>query len=149
MVKYCKFLHHTKIAYDLRVCKDLESRSFGQGHWQKKCKIRFRSISFLWRTIGSSYFTERLLMAGGRGVLTWINVIWPRSLAEKSAKSCSVHIFLMENQKFLLHTKIVYDLSVCQVFERKVIWSRAWSLTGKLRNLCLVCIFLCRNIRRS
>ena len=37
MEKHWKFLLHTKIAYDLRVCHDLDPRSFGQGqsHWQK------------------------------------------------------------------------------------------------------------------
>ena len=64
MEKHWKFLLHTKIAYDLRVCHDLDPRSFGQGqgHWQKKCKIRVRSLSFLWRSIECSYFTQILLM---------------------------------------------------------------------------------------
>lgn len=38
----------TKIAFDLRVCHDLDKKLFGQdrGHWQEKCKNRVRSISF-------------------------------------------------------------------------------------------------------
>lgn len=40
--KHWKFLIHTKIAYDLKVHRDLDSRSFGQGqgHIQKTCNIR-------------------------------------------------------------------------------------------------------------
>lgn len=56
-----------KTAYDLKVCKDFGSKSFGQvkGHWAKN--------------------------------------------------SCPVHNFLMENPlKFLLHTKIAYDLIISE-----------------------------------
>lgn len=43
----------------------------GQGHWQGKCFIPVRSISFLKRNIGSCYYTKKLLMTW-RFVLTMI-----------------------------------------------------------------------------
>lgn len=57
-----KVLIHTKIANDLRLCLHLDPILFGQsrGHLQEKCKIHVRSISFLWRNIGSLYFTQKL-----------------------------------------------------------------------------------------
>lgn len=48
-----KFLHHKNIAVDPRVFQDFDPRSFRQfpGLREEKCKIRFRSVSFLSRKI--------------------------------------------------------------------------------------------------
>lgn len=55
MKKHWKNLPHRKIVYDMRVCRDVDTRSFEQvqGHWKKKCKIFAQSLSFLWRNIES------------------------------------------------------------------------------------------------
>lgn len=84
----------------------------------KKFKTHAQSMSFLWRDIGSFYFTEKLYM-------TWGCVILARwgSLAEKVHNSCLVHIFLIESHwKFfkLLTTKIAYDLRVCHDLDLKL-----------------------------
>lgn len=62
-VENWKFLHHRKIAFDPRVCHEFDPRSLGQvqGLREEKSRIRFRSISFLWRNIGVFFFTPRLL----------------------------------------------------------------------------------------
>lgn len=53
--KHRKFLLYIKIFYNLMACHDFDPWSFGQfyGHWKDKCKIPFRSISFLWNHIKS------------------------------------------------------------------------------------------------
>lgn len=61
MEKDREFLHHKKIAYDLRGCHDLDQRSFGQvqRHWKDSAKF----WSGLFLSYGkSSYFTKRMLI---------------------------------------------------------------------------------------
>lgn len=50
-VENWKFLHHKNITFDPRVFHDFDPRSFRQfqGLREEKCKIRFRSVSFLSR----------------------------------------------------------------------------------------------------
>lgn len=52
------------IAWDPRVCHEIDLRLFGQGkvHWQEKYKIRVQSLSSLLVNILSFYCTQRLLM---------------------------------------------------------------------------------------
>lgn len=59
MKRHWTVLPHVKISYDLRVCHDFDPRSFVQvqGHWREKSNSCVRSIPFLWRDIGHSYFT--------------------------------------------------------------------------------------------
>lgn len=74
-VENWKFLHHRKIAFDPRVCHEFDPRSLGQvqGLREEKSRIRFRSISFLWRNIGVFFFTPRLLWPEG------VSLLWPCS----------------------------------------------------------------------
>lgn len=61
--------------------------------------------------------------------------------------SCPVHIFLKETHwKFLLHKKIAYDLRVCHEIDPRLL-KKVKITERKGHNLCLVYIFLCRNIR--
>lgn len=59
-----KFLPHTNIAYDLRMCHEFDPGSFWQvqGHLEKKFIICDCFKLLLWRNIGSFNFIERLLM---------------------------------------------------------------------------------------
>lgn len=59
--KHWRFLLHTKITYDIRMCHDFIPMSFElvQCQWKEKCKIRVRSVSFSWRNIESSYFMQK------------------------------------------------------------------------------------------
>lgn len=59
--KKYKILTKPKIAFDLRVCQDLDQKLFGQdqGHWQEKCKNHVRSISFFMKKNIESPFSHK------------------------------------------------------------------------------------------
>ena len=101
--KNWKFLLHTKIAEDQRVCHDLHSGSFwqGQSHWQEKSKICVLYVSFLWRKIWSSYLTQKLLITLG---WHWRKVIRARSEIGKVQHLC---FFLWRNIRSYYFTQIL------------------------------------------
>lgn len=107
-VENWKFLHHKKIAYDPRVCHDFDARSFGQVqcHWEEKCKIRFRSISFLWRKNWFFFFTPTVLWPEGvssfRSLLFWlVQCHWK----EKWTSVSGPYLFIENNANIILHKK--------------------------------------------
>lgn len=63
-VENWKFLHHKNIAFDPRVFQDFDPRSFRQfqGLREEKCKIRFRSVSFLSRKIAFFLHTQIVMI---------------------------------------------------------------------------------------
>eukprot|EP00105_Crassostrea_gigas_P038152 XP_019922300.1 PREDICTED: CD109 antigen-like [Crassostrea gigas] len=81
----------------------------------RKRQIRVWSISFLWRIIECSYFTQILLMTlGCVMILTQGHFGKAKVTGRKEQNSCPVHIFLMDKYwKFLIHIKIAYNLSMC------------------------------------
>lgn len=118
-VQNWKFLHHKKIAYDPRVCHDFDPRSFGQVqcHLEEKCKIRFRSISFLGRKI--EFFSTHQECYGLK-VCHHLDHCYMGKFnvpGRKSVYPCLVHIFLWKIMRISYFTKRnVYDLRVCHDF---------------------------------
>ena len=88
MEKHWKFLLHTKIAYDLRVCHDLDPRSFGQGqgHWQKKCKERH------WKFLLSTKIAYDLGVCHDLDPMSF----WQVKVTGRKKCKIRVHIFLMK-----------------------------------------------------
>lgn len=62
MDKHWKFLNHTKIANDLSVCHDFDSRSFGrvQGHWKEKSIVRIFLLEEHWKLLLHRYIVYDL-----------------------------------------------------------------------------------------
>lgn len=116
--KHWKFLHHTQIADDLKVCHDFDPKSLGmlQVTGRKSCIIRVQSILFHGETFEVSTSHRDCLLPGG---VIWFKVIWAslEPLEGTVHNSCVVYSFLMEiHLKFLLHTKIAWptkDLRLC------------------------------------
>lgn len=124
MEKHWKFFLYTKIAFYMMMCNDFDPGSFEQvqGHWKERVNkeliICVRSISFLWRNIGLSYFTLKLHMTWGYVlILNQVHLDKSRSLEGEVQNLCPIFIFLIEKYwKFLLHTMIAFNLRVVMIF---------------------------------
>lgn len=82
----------------------------------EKCIISYWSIYFVWKISGNSYFTYDCVLPVGMSWL-WTNIIWASSmLLEGNVNNlCSVfYLSYLKHWKFLIHTKIDHDLSLCR-----------------------------------
>lgn len=134
------FLLHKKIAYDLSVSchwpKDIWARSRSlAGKMQNSCPV----LIFLWIIIGCSYFTQWLPM--GWGCVMTLTQCYLGKINVSGRKSAKI----VSNP----YHSYGYTFEVCSHKDRlwpvgvswlwlKVIWTRARTLTGKVKNLYLV-----------
>lgn len=106
-------------------CVMIWPRSFGQvqGHWKEKCQIYVSSLSFLWRNIESSRFTQRLLMTwgcvlilsqghlGNLGVLSFVSLLTV-PLVYKSNIRSSNSVFLCPSSKKWGHIALLLSITL-------------------------------------
>lgn len=133
--------YFTKRLHMTWVYHAIDRRIFGQGlgHWREKCKIRVRFLFFLWIIIGCSYFTQWLPM--GWGCVMTLTQCYLGKINVSGRKSAKI----VSNP----YHSYGYTFEVCSHKDRlwpvgvswlwlKVIWTRARTLTGKVKNLYLV-----------
>lgn len=107
----------------------------------KKCQIRVGSIFLFWRNIHLKvFFTQKLLrtlkfsMVLSQGHLGKFRVT---GMISDKFMSCS-YLFMEKDWKFLLHTKIVYDLKMCHNFISKLLGHVQCHWKEKVQNFCPV-----------
>lgn len=124
-----KFLLHTKITYDLRVCHDFDPQSL-----VKICKIRVRSISLLWRSIECQYFTRRLLMTFGC-VRILTEFIWATQCHWQEMCKIRIRPYISYGEilRILLNTKIVNYRRICNDLDPRPFKQGQWQLICRIR----------------
>lgn len=136
MEKHWKFFLYTKIAFYLMMCNDFDPGSFEQvqGHWKERVNkeliICVRSISFLWRNIGLSFFTLKLHLTWGYVmILTQVHSDKFKVTGRRSAKIYVQSLsFLWRNIESSYFTKQLLIIWGWSWFWPKVILasSRSW-----------------------